>query len=57
MLDAVKIGGLMTYGSIVTREDGLPAVVEMHQVTTRLKTSQQVRVGGHHGRATVLVGT
>lgn len=50
----MEIGGLMTHGSIVAREYGLPAVVGVHQVTTRLKTGQRVRVDGNQGRVTLL---
>jgi pyruvate,water dikinase len=50
----MEIGGLMTHGSIVAREYGLPAVVGVHQATTRLKTGQRVRVDGNQGRVTVL---
>ena len=50
----MEIGGLMTHGSIVAREYGLPAVVGVHQATTRLQTGQRVRVDGHHGRVTIL---
>jgi pyruvate,water dikinase len=50
----MEIGGLMTHGSIVAREYGLPAVVGVHQATTRLRTGQRVRVDGHRGRVTIL---
>ncbi len=50
----MEIGGLMTHGSIVAREYGLPAVVGVHQATTRLQTGQRVRVDGQHGRVTIL---
>jgi pyruvate,water dikinase len=50
------MGGLMTHGSIIAREYGLPAVVGVHQAMTRLKTGQRVRVDGNRGRVTVLDG-
>lgn len=50
----MEIGGLMTHGSIVAREYGLPAVVGVHQATARLQTGQRVRVDGHNGRVTIL---
>jgi pyruvate,water dikinase len=50
----MEIGGLMTHGSIVAREYGLPAVVGVHQATTRLKTGQRVRLDGNRGRVTIL---
>jgi pyruvate,water dikinase len=50
----MEIGGLMTHGSIVAREYGLPAVVGVHQATIQLKTGQRVRVDGNRGRVTIL---
>ena len=46
----MEIGGLITHGAIVAREYGLPAVVGIHEATTRLKTGQRVRVDGNSGR-------
>ncbi len=45
----MEVGGLMTHGSVVAREYGIPAVVGVHQATTRLKTGQRVRVNGSSG--------
>src|SRR5205085_3510917 len=50
----MEIGGLMTHGSVVAREYGIPAVVGVHDATTRLHTGQRVRVDGSAGRVTVL---
>jgi pyruvate,water dikinase len=50
----MEVGGLMTHGSVVAREYGIPAVVGVHQATTRLQTGQRVRVDGSQGRITVL---
>jgi rifampicin phosphotransferase len=50
----MEIGGLMTHGSIVAREYGIPAVVGVHQATTLLKDGQQIRVDGNNGRVYVL---
>ena len=44
----------MTHGSVVAREYGIPAVVGVHEATTRLKTGQRIRVDGSVGRVTVL---
>ncbi len=49
-----EVGGLMTHGSVVAREYGIPAVVGVHEATTRLRTGQRVRVDGSAGRITVL---
>ncbi len=45
---------MITHGSVVAREYGIPAVVGVHQATTRLKTGERVRVDGNRGRVTVL---
>ncbi len=50
----MEIGGVMTHGSIVAREYGIPAVVGVHNATTRLKTGQRVHVDGSSGEITVL---
>jgi phosphohistidine swiveling domain-containing protein len=50
----MEIGGVITHGSVVAREYGIPAVVGVHQATTVLKTGQQIRVDGNHGRVTIL---
>ena len=50
----MEIGGMVTHGSVVAREYGLPAVVGVHQATTRLKTGDRIRVDGNRGRVTVL---
>jgi pyruvate,water dikinase len=53
----MEIGGLITHGSIVAREYGLPAVVGISQATTRLKTGQLLRVDGNRGRVTVIAAS
>ncbi|HWQ45742.1 MAG TPA: PEP-utilizing enzyme, partial [Longilinea sp.] len=50
----MEVGGMMTHGSVVAREYGIPAVVGVHQVTTRLKTGQRVRIDGSSGKITIL---
>ncbi len=50
----MEVGGLMTHGSVVAREYGIPAVVGVSQATTRLKTGQRIRVDGSAGRVTIL---
>ena len=50
----MEVGGLMTHGSVVAREYGIPAVVGVHEATTRLKTGQRVRVDGTAGQIVVL---
>ena len=45
----MDVGGIMTHGSVVAREYGIPAVVGLEKVTERLKTGQLVRVDGSSG--------
>jgi pyruvate,water dikinase len=49
-----EVGGLLTHGSVVAREYGIPAVVGVPHATTRLVDGQRVRVDGFSGRVTVL---
>ncbi len=46
----MEVGGMMTHGAIVAREYGIPAVVGVHQATTRLRTGQRIRVDGSAGQ-------
>lgn len=50
----MEVGGLMTHGSVVAREYGIPAVVGVHQATTRLQTGQKISVDGSSGTITIL---
>ena len=49
-----EVGGMMTHGSVVAREYGIPAVVGVHQATLRLKDGQKIRVDGTQGKIMVL---
>ena len=50
----MEVGGMMTHGSVVAREYGIPAVVGVHQATVRLKDGQRIRVDGTTGRIDIL---
>ncbi len=50
----MEVGGLMTHGSIVAREYGIPAVVGVGDATSILKTGQRIRVDGEKGFVTLL---
>ncbi|WP_440948558.1 phosphoenolpyruvate synthase [Methanosarcina sp. T3] len=50
----VEIGGMMTHGSVIAREYGIPAVVGIENVTKILKDGQYVRVDGIRGFVQVL---
>ena len=52
----MEVGGLMTHGSVVAREYGIPAVVGVHEATRRLQTGQRIRVDGGSGRIEILGG-
>lgn len=50
----MEVGGMMTHGSVVAREYGIPAVAGAHQATQRLKDGQRLRVDGTRGTISVL---
>ncbi len=50
----MEVGGMMTHGSVVAREYGIPAVVGVHQATLRLKNGQRIRLDGTSGRIAIL---
>ena len=50
----MEVGGLMTHGAVVAREYGIPAIVGVHQATTRLQSGHRVRVDGSTGRIVLL---
>ena len=47
-------GGLLSHGSIVARERGLPAVIQVRDATRVLRDGQRVRVDGDRGSVVVL---
>lgn len=50
----MEVGGLMTHGSVVAREYGIPAVVGVDAATTRIRTGERLRVDGDTGRVLLL---
>jgi rifampicin phosphotransferase len=50
----MEMGGMMTHGSVVAREYGIPAVVGVPHATTRIKTGQRLRVDGTRGEVEIL---
>jgi len=50
----MEVGGLMTHGSVVAREYGIPAVVGVVDALSKLSTGQRVRVDGDGGWVEVL---
>ncbi len=51
-----EVGGMMTHGSVVAREYGIPAVVGVLNATTRLRTGTRIRLDGSTGVISELVG-
>jgi len=52
----MEVGGMMTHGSVVAREYGIPAVVCVPGATKRIRTGQRIRVHGDSGYVEVLDG-
>jgi phosphohistidine swiveling domain-containing protein len=52
----MEAGGMMTHGSVVAREYGIPAVVSVDGATTILRTGQRILVDGTRGFVTVQNG-
>lgn len=50
----MEVGGIMTHGSIIAREYGLPAVVGVDEATKLIKTGQLIRVNGDLGCVEIL---
>ncbi|PLR65996.1 phosphoenolpyruvate synthase [Bacillus sp. UMB0893] len=49
-----EVGGLMTHGSVIAREYGLPAVVGVENATKLIKDGQRIRVNGAEGYIEIL---
>jgi pyruvate,water dikinase len=52
----MEVGGLMTHGSVVAREYGIPAVVGVPQATSSLRTGMRIRIDGSSGLIQMLDG-
>ncbi len=50
----VDLGGLLSHGSVVAREYGLPAVVNVGPATQLIRTGQRLEVDGNRGTVTIL---
>jgi pyruvate,water dikinase len=50
----LEVGGLMTHGSVVAREYGIPAVVGVLDATRKIATGQRLRVSGDNGLVEIL---
>ena len=49
-----EVGGQLSHGAIVAREYGIPAVMDVTDVTQRLHTGQRVRIDGQQGTVEIL---
>ena len=49
-----EVGGLMTHGSVIAREYGVPAVVGVEHATRKIQDGQRIRVHGTEGYVEVL---
>ena len=50
----MDLGGMLSHGSIIAREYGIPAVVNVTAATRTIRTGQLLRVDGHRGLVEVL---
>ena len=50
----MEVGGLMTHGSVVAREYGIPAVVSVVDATNKIRTGQRIKVQGDAGYVQIL---
>jgi len=50
----MEIGGLLTHGTVVAREYGIPAVVGITDATKHIRTGQKIRVDGNDGFVIVI---
>lgn len=50
----IEVGGMMTHGSVIAREYGIPAVVCVPDATTVIRSGQRLRIDGDAGWVQVL---
>jgi pyruvate,water dikinase len=50
----MEVGGLMTHGSVVAREYGIPAVVNVPEATKKIESGRRIRVNGDEGFVEIL---
>ncbi|HOT75004.1 MAG TPA: PEP-utilizing enzyme [Candidatus Wallbacteria bacterium] len=49
-----ELGGPLSHGSIIAREYGIPAVVNVKNITGLVKTGQLIKVDGNKGTVTII---
>ena len=52
-----EVGGLMTHGTVIAREYGLPAVVGVERATRLIRDRQRIRVHGTEGYVEICPNT
>jgi phosphohistidine swiveling domain-containing protein len=52
-----EVGGILSHAAVISREYGIPAVLNAKGATDRIKTGQQIRVNGSSGVVTVVPET
>jgi pyruvate,water dikinase len=50
----MEVGGLLTHGTVVAREYGIPAVVGITDATRKIKTGQKIKIDGNTGLVVVV---
>jgi pyruvate,water dikinase len=50
----MDLGGLLSHGSIIAREYGIPAVVNVGPATRKITSGQMLQVDGHRGEVQIL---
>jgi pyruvate,water dikinase len=50
----MEVGGLLTHGTVVAREYGIPAVVGITDATKKIRTGQRIRVDGNAGFVVII---
>ncbi len=50
----IEIGGMMSHGSVIAREYGIPAVAGIENVTELIKDGSYIRVNGTEGYVQIL---
>ena len=48
------VGGILSHGAIVARENGIPAVMSVPGATKNLKDGQMITVDGKNGQISII---
>ncbi len=50
----IEVGGMMSHGSVIAREYGIPAVAGVENVTNIIKDGSRIRINGSDGYVQIL---